>query len=172
MTRQKKSRKINVHGPRQQTRTEKGSGHEGKRRNAKGKAAGSRQNEGSAKSRLRADRPQDTLDPRLGSKKPISLVAPQNEAPVAKPLSPEQELEKLENLPRLNDLLDRLDQDEVLSAEDQQWLDAKLDRIEQLMTQLGIELEEAQEQQAAPQPEQDLMSRFESGSELLDDYKE
>ncbi|TKB51049.1 GTPase-activating protein [Ferrimonas sediminicola] len=172
MTRKKKSRKINVHGPRQQTRTEKGTGHEGKRKGAKGKAAGSRQNEGSAKSKLRVGRPQEPGDPRLGSKKPISLEAPQAEAPKAKPLSPEQELEKLENLPRLNALLDRLDREEVLSAEDQQWLDGKLDRIEQLMAQLGIEAEESEEQEQQTDPEQDLMRRFESGSDLLDDYKE
>lgn len=91
-------------------------------------------------------------DPRIGSKKPIPLgVEGQQSQP--KPakvkkvaaekqpkLSPQEELSALENNERLDALLDRLENGEVLSAEEQAWLDQTLDRIDVLMEQLGIEL--------------------------------
>lgn len=46
----------------------------------------------------------------------------------------------LENSERLDTLLDRLEKGEVLTAEEQAWLDQTLDRIDVLMEQLGIEL--------------------------------
>lgn len=100
-------------------------------------------------------------DPRIGSKKPIPLVAgepvktaspkktarPVKEAKVT--LSPEEELATLENSERLDTLLDRLEKGEALSAEDQAWLDETLDRIDELMEQLGIEMDgEAEDEQA------------------------
>ncbi|QUG77729.1 Der GTPase-activating protein YihI [Erwinia sp. E602] len=102
-------------------------------------------------------------DPRIGSKKPIALGAnvpaskPLKPAKVAKPApekkrqSPEEELAALESDPRLDTLLDRLENGETLSAEDQAWLDQSLDRIDVLMEQLGIALDddaEAEDQQA------------------------
>ncbi|MBS0971201.1 Der GTPase-activating protein YihI [Chimaeribacter arupi] len=94
---------------------------------------------------------QEKRDPRLGSKKAVPLVVetvygntpkkaakPQKEA---KPrLSPEEELTLLENDPRLDALLDKLDDGETLSAEDQAFVDQTLDRIDVLMELLGIEL--------------------------------
>ncbi|SDI33309.1 hypothetical protein SAMN04488540_101121 [Ferrimonas sediminum] len=176
MTRQKKSRKSNVNGPRLQPRSEKGSGVEGKRKSSKGKSAGSRQNEASKKKPL-AGQPKVVKDPRLGSKTPISLVAPapkavtkpvkpEQPAPVRPKLTAEQELEQLESNPRLLALLDRMEQGETLSQDDQQWLDGKLDRIEALMKQLGIEVDQGLNS------EEDLMDQFESGSDLLDQYKD
>lgn len=101
-------------------------------------------------------------DPRIGSKKPVALGAsvpasPLKPAKAAKPapekkhLSPEEELAALESNPRLDTLLDRLENGETLSAEDQAWLDQSLDRIDVLMEQLGIALdddEEAKDEQA------------------------
>ncbi|WP_028111280.1 Der GTPase-activating protein YihI [Ferrimonas kyonanensis] len=176
MTRQKKSRKSNVNGPRLQPRTEKGSGVEGKRKSSKGKSAGSRQNEAS-KQKPQANKPKVTKDPRLGSKTPISLVAPEPKpvTKAAKPQqpdslrpkpSPEHQLEQLESNPRLLALLDRMEQGETLSQDDQQWLDGKLDRIEALMKQLGIEVDQG------PNSEEALMDQFEAGSDLLDQYKD
>ncbi len=63
-------------------------------------------------------------------------------------LSPEEELAKLENDPRLDELLDRLENGETLSAEDQGWLDAALDRIDELMEQLGIAMDDDEDEQA------------------------
>lgn len=48
----------------------------------------------------------------------------------------------LENDQRLDALLDRLESGETLSAEDQAWLDQSLDRIDVLMEQLGIALDD------------------------------
>jgi ribosome assembly protein YihI (activator of Der GTPase) len=63
-------------------------------------------------------------------------------------LTPEEELAKLENDERLDALLDRLENGETLSAEDQGWLDASLDRIDELMEQLGIVMDDAEDEQA------------------------
>ncbi|UIL52504.1 MULTISPECIES: Der GTPase-activating protein YihI [Pantoea] len=100
-------------------------------------------------------------DPRIGSKKPVALIADgkTTAAPVkksvAKPaaekkvrLTPEEELAKLENDERLDALLDRLENGETLSAEDQGWLDAALDRIDELMEQLGIAMDDGDDEQA------------------------
>lgn len=94
-------------------------------------------------------------DPRIGSKKLIALGADAattksaKPANVAKPkaekkprLSPEEELAKLENDERLDTLLDRLEKGETLTAEDQVWLDQTLDRIDVLMEELGIALDD------------------------------
>ena len=105
-------------------------------------------------------------DPRVGSKKPIALVADGKTQPEKKPvvkakpkaekvrLSPQEELSKLENDERLDTLLDRLENGETLSGEDQAWLDQTLDRIDELMETLGIALDdEAEDEQA----EEDMM---------------
>ncbi len=95
----------------------------------------------------------DAADPRLGSKKPVPLVADGAVAakPVVKPretaptLSAREELAALENSERLDALLDRLENGEKLAAEDQAWLDSSLDRIEVLMEKLGIDLDDDSE---------------------------
>lgn len=83
-------------------------------------------------------------DPRIGSKKPISLV--QTDDPIIKvnqpkkvKLTPEQELDQLENDTKLDHLLDLVEQGKTLTNEQQSYLDNKLDRIDQLMKQLGYE---------------------------------
>ncbi|ULR31087.1 Der GTPase-activating protein YihI [Dickeya fangzhongdai] len=102
-------------------------------------------------------------DPRIGSKKPVSLL-PEGavvavKAPVAakeKParLSPQEELEMLENDPRLDELLDRLEKGETLPAKEQSWLDETLDRIDILMEQLGISLDDDEEDE---EQEEDML---------------
>lgn len=93
-------------------------------------------------------------DVRLGSKKKVPLVVefinrpeknqfikpvPVEEKPR---LSPELELEQLENNECLNQLLDDLEAGKTLSAEDQKFVDECLDRVHELMVELGIEEEE------------------------------
>ena len=53
-------------------------------------------------------------------------------------LSPQAELELLENDERPDALLERLEEGGTLNAEEQSWVDAKLDRIDELMQQLGL----------------------------------
>ena len=53
-------------------------------------------------------------------------------------LSPEQELEQLENDDRLNGLLDQVDAGKKLSKADAAWLDLRLARHQELLEQLGL----------------------------------
>ncbi|EFL77698.1 Der GTPase-activating protein YihI [Actinobacillus pleuropneumoniae] len=97
----------------------------------------------------------EVKDPRIGSRKKIPLMVEfvnkpekgQIIKPVAveeyKPhLSPELELEQLENNEILNQLLDEIEAGKTLSAKDQKFVDECLDRIDELMTELGIQDED------------------------------
>ena len=53
-----------------------------------------------------------------------------------------KELENLENNEILNELLDALDEGKTISKADQQFVDECLDRISELMEELGIEDED------------------------------
>lgn len=113
-------------------------------------------------------------DPRIGSKKPVALGGDTVVAKPAKPvkapkvqpekkprLTPQEELAMLENDERLDALLDRLENGESLSAEDQAWLDQALDRIDVLMEQLGIALDDDVEDDAA---EEDMYRLLKGGN--------
>ncbi|PVZ81129.1 Der GTPase-activating protein YihI [Serratia sp. S1B] len=113
----------------------------------RGNPSGSRTQVESANQKNKAGA--QSKDPRIGSKVPVALVVeakvkvkPQPKQKVEdKPrLSPEEELTKLENDERLDALLDRIDIGATLSDEDQKYVDQTLDRIDELMQQLGIEL--------------------------------
>ena len=69
----------------------------------------------------------------------------------------EQELTALENNERLNTLLDRLDEDLAISADDEAWLDKMLERHQELLSELGIEDEDDDEEPSSPD---DLLQRF------------
>lgn len=90
-------------------------------------------------------------DPRIGSKTPVPLIVENNKpvaaAKVAKPKEPippkqdpQKELELLEQDERLNQLLDEIDEGKTLAAEDRAYVDNTLDRIDELMSVLGIDL--------------------------------
>ncbi|MBN3080833.1 Der GTPase-activating protein YihI [Pectobacterium polaris] len=128
----------------------------------RGNASGSRTQEKASTDQRSGQR--KAADPRIGSKKPVQLgvldsaVAkpkpkskpsePVEKVVAAKPtMSPEEELEMLENDTRLDALLDRLDSGETLSAKDQSWVDETLDRIDILMEELGIELGDDDEEE-------------------------
>ncbi|MFV9671350.1 Der GTPase-activating protein YihI [Pantoea graminicola] len=125
----------------------------------RGHASGSRANP-AAPANSSGRQSDSAKDPRIGSKKPVALIAdgkttatkPKKsvEKPAAKKvrLTPEEELAKLENDERLDALLDRLENGETLSAEDQGWLDASLDRIDELMEQLGIVMDDDEDDKA------------------------
>lgn len=119
-------------------------------------------------------------DPRIGSKKPIALTVSDDQSQGSQPqsarsqrtdqqstqpakpkvetiaearLTPEQELALLENDERLDALLERLDNGEALSKDDQKWVDSTLDRINALMDELGIEMDDDDEEA----PQEDMM---------------
>ena len=54
------------------------------------------------------------------------------------PLSPEQELALIENDSYLQQLLERVEQNELLTGKDAKYFNAKTARLEQLLQQLGL----------------------------------
>ena len=120
----------------------------------RGHAAGSRATGGDAASAGKKQGQQQ--DPRIGSKKPIALGVTdvqvkkpkQHKPKVEKPmLTPQAELDLLENDERLDALLERLEEGETLNAEEQAWVNAKLDRIDALMAELGIAYEDDEDEE-------------------------
>lgn len=118
----------------------------------KGHAAGQRTNPASEQIDKRANT--GNRDARIGSKKPIPLLTgtetAKNSTEQIEPLSTtkmssKDELAQLENSEQLDVLLDRLEQGETLNAEDKHWLDTTLDRIEELMLTLGIDMDEVED---------------------------
>ncbi len=124
-----------------------------KEKKHKGLKTGSRNSEAKQESESKKTQPRD---PRLGSKKKIDLIAASSAKPTKqqRKLSAEKELEMLENDAQLNVLLDRLDNGESLGAGLQKFVDEKLDRIEQLMKQLGIYDEQDDDQDDDREDEQ------------------
>ncbi|MGK3315011.1 Der GTPase-activating protein YihI [Escherichia coli] len=96
------------------------------------------------------------------SKTPIPLgvtekVTKQHKPKSEKPmLSPQAELELLETDERLDALLERLEAGETLSAEEQSWVDAKLDRIDELMQKLGLSYDDDEEEEE-DEKQEDMM---------------
>ena len=133
----------------------------------RGHAAGSRTSGGDAASAGKGRSQQQ--DPRIGSKKPIPLGVtestpavkqhkPKSEKPM---LSPQAELDLLENDERLDALLERLE--EGLNAEEQAWVDAKLDRIDALMQQLGLSYDDDEDEEEEERQE-DMMRLLKGGN--------
>ncbi|MEN0615398.1 Der GTPase-activating protein YihI [Klebsiella indica] len=110
-------------------------------------------------------------DPRIGSKKPIPLGVtdstptvkqhkPKSEKPM---LSPQAELDLLENDERLDALLERLEEGDTLNAEEQTWMDAQLDRIDELMQQLGLSYDDDDDEEEEERKE-DMMRLLKGGN--------
>ena len=155
------------------------------RKKGKGRPAGAKANidGASKKTKHQGKSKGEALDLRVGSKKAISLVvAPTKQPmspkvkvvktkitpPVEKSVTPEQELENIEADDRLNGLLDQLDNDEVIANIDQQYVDQQTDRYQQLMVELGLDDEEEEQEEQAP--EKDIWDRFDNSK--LDDYQD
>lgn len=77
-------------------------------------------------------------------------------------LSPQEELDMLENDERLDALLERLEEGETLSADDQAWVDSRLDRIDELMQQLGLSYDDDEDEEEEPQ--EDMMRLLKGGN--------
>ena len=119
----------------------------------KGNSPGSRHSETTTKKVVSSST--GSTDKRIGSKKPIPLIVeskkPQSQIKKRKFATPAQELAALEADSRFNRLLDKLDDEQVLNSEDQQWLDAQLARHRVLCDLLGIK-DETEEQDDAGDP--------------------
>lgn len=171
MTRKKRSRKPGSEGP--AVHTQKSTTQmdiEGRQRQKtkkrKGLKSGSRHSAVAVEdARTAAKR----KDPRHGSKKPVPLIV-EAKKPVTKQerrLSAEQELAMLENDAQLMVLLDRIEAGEKLGAGLQKQVDQKLDRIEQLMNQLGLLDEDKPEAAEEFAPATDVTS----DDDLLDQFE-
>lgn len=181
MSRSKKTRKGGENSPKLQPRVKKQDRAvaTGKRKET-GNKSGSRHNEALIQAQAPQQKAAQKKDPRHGSKKPVVLVTSIAPAEVKAPkvkrpkLTDEQKLLKLEDDPRLNQLLDMLEEGRDLSDADQQWLDQQLNKIEALMIKLGItdDVDESTPAQAKVLSDDELFDKFESGSELLKDYQE
>ncbi|MBN4865937.1 MULTISPECIES: Der GTPase-activating protein YihI [Providencia] len=108
-----------------------------------------------------------SADPRLGSKKPVPLIVDEKhitkpvvekKQPVVKEkLTPEKELELLESDDRLDSLLARLEDGEAVNAEEQKYINTCLDRIDELMSILGIEYADEEEEEEDEDKLDDIM---------------
>ena len=79
-------------------------------------------------------------------------------------LSPQAELDMLESDERLDALLERLENDEILTAEEQKWVDAKLDRIDELMQKLGLSYDDDEEEEEEEAGKEDMMRLLRGGN--------
>ena len=136
----------------------------------RGNAAGSRATGSDGASGSNKQKQQK--DPRIGSKKPIPLGVSESSTPAPKQhkpksekpmLSPQAELDMLERDERLDALLERLENDETLTAEEQKWVDAKLDRIDELMQQLGLSYDDDEEEEEE-EGKEDMMRLLRGGN--------
>jgi ribosome assembly protein YihI (activator of Der GTPase) len=155
MSRQKKSRKAAPLGPTQKPRQKKDPKAEttGKRgKKTKGHSAGARNNPEIIDERKNG--PAKSNDPRHGSKTPISLTPvepikipdfkPQARQEKVQPVQvpPEEELEMIENDERLQALIEKVDNDELLTGKDAKYFNAKTARHQALMEELGFDVED------------------------------
>ncbi|OCG49198.1 hypothetical protein A9G35_12320 [Gilliamella sp. Choc5-1] len=136
-----------------------------RKRKHKGLPSGSRFNNGESNKNKNTSKV--IKDPRVGSKKPISLIVEDSSNRVkpvkqSKPsktfLSPQQELEQLENDPKLDMLLDLVEQNSQLTKEQQAYLDSKLNRIDELMQELGYTDDDFDEFEDQDEKKEDIVS--------------
>lgn len=162
MTRKKKSRKIGQIGVRKQdTRPENKTPNLRKKKAPKGQKSGSRNSLMEESTLVTSSTQTAKKDPKLGSKKKIELTkSVKQEAPVKKPvqndrkpevkltkvvqpeLTPEQELEALENDEMLIDLAERVEDGELLTGKDAKYFNKHMARYDELCELLGIEEED------------------------------
>jgi len=89
-------------------------------------------------------------------------VKNKTQSPVVEKLSPEKEIEAIENNDRVNDLLELVEAEQTLSKTDQTWLDQQMERHQELMKELGWMDDEGEE---------DLLQQFEDASSALDEFR-
>lgn len=112
----------------------------------KGRKPGSRFNVTTAKQRA-GSALLDQSDPRFGSKTPVQLLNPNAEQPVTTSASfdyaaAQAELQALENDTKLQALLERIEEGDNLTAAEEAYVDTRTERFEQLAEQLGIALDD------------------------------
>ncbi|WP_016957004.1 Der GTPase-activating protein YihI [Catenovulum agarivorans] len=158
MTRIKKSRKTGPIGQIKSGNIKTSSAKERKKQVRKGQKSGSRHSQAAEEARTGQT---SNKDPRIGSTKAVSLVAPNQQPvekitaktkPIIKQISNKPivepteawlaELEQIENDLRLQDLMAQLDEGETLPANDQAYFNKKMARHQFLIEKLGLDTDE------------------------------
>ena len=135
MTRKKKSRRTGS-GPTLQPRI-KSSSKDTSKKKGKGLSSGNRNSE---IKNLPEIKQHSIVNDKVGSKKKVPLI---NEAPNEESLrEAEVRLVQLENDPRLNQLLDKVENGASLHPSDKKWMNQQLNEIESLFVFLGLDDEE------------------------------
>lgn len=157
MTRQKKTRSAGPNGFRNLTAEEARKMRQPKvqtKKKGAGLKSGSRNNVMASKPDSGTKANQDT---RLGSKKPIPLqpvtdVSPKDILPRVSlskakpmPLPPEAELAAIENDAYLQQLLEKVEQDQQLTGKDAKYFNAKTKRLSELLAELGLDQDDEPE---------------------------
>ena len=164
MTRKKKSRKIGQIGVRKQdARPEKNTPNIRKKKTPKGQKSGTRNSMMEENAVVTNNTSQGKKDPKIGSKKKIELVktaTQEPKKPVHKPnkapevkltkvkadvISPEQDIDELENDAHLIDLAERTEAGELLTGKDAKYFNKHMARYDELCEILGIEFDEEDE---------------------------
>jgi ribosome assembly protein YihI (activator of Der GTPase) len=197
MTRKKKSRKVAQTGtPRlsKEKLLELRALKDQRKKKSKGAKAGSRNAPEALKEDKQVTAGSSNKDKRLGSKKPISLkpetakpesaepkmmrhLKPQVELKEVKPsLTPEQELEQLENDPRLMKLLEQHERGELITGKDAKFFNRSVARHQELCELLGIDDEFEEDDIIEDDPlenfmSDDLANEWFDDDDEQDDYK-
>jgi ribosome assembly protein YihI (activator of Der GTPase) len=112
----------------------------------KGRKPGSRFNQQTGAKKGTSVATAASKDARHGSKQPIALIKPEQPAPVItaaqQRAAAEAELAQLEQDSKLQALLERLENDEELTAAELRYVDTRTERFEQLAELLGLEVDE------------------------------
>ncbi|QTH63259.1 GTPase-activating protein [Psychrosphaera ytuae] len=163
MTRRKKSRKVGQIGVRKQETRPADTKSPRKKKAPKGQQSGNRNSLVEDNAKNPAGSAESTKkDPRVGSKKPISLIKTETQPKPVKPkldpkkavptvklekvnepqIDPQQELERIESDERLIELAERAENGELLTGKDAKYFNKMMDRHAELLEELGIETEE------------------------------
>lgn len=167
MPRVKKSRKIGSIGVANSTEKPQRTSSSNKPKKKTGKKSGSRNNHEQNPSAKQSST-NSLVDKRLGSKKPIDLLAQKVTTPKVKYFSPAEELEAIENDKKLSKLLLKEDEGKKLSTLEKQFVDERVARHKALCEMLGINLEDDDDDLADTSEEDSLFDRLESN---LDQFK-
>ncbi|NMH60611.1 Der GTPase-activating protein YihI [Alteromonas ponticola] len=149
MPRKKKSRKVGLIGVRKDPNAPRPPKGPKRVKKSTGKPAGSRHNVESTGNN--PNQKKTANDPRIGSKKPIPLIAKPTQAEKRRYATPTQELAEIEADDRLAMLLDKAENGDKLTASEQQYVNEKMARHRVLCDLLGISDEEsADEDETSP----------------------
>lgn len=147
MTRQKKSRKPGPLAPslKPKSMVERVT-PEDRVYAGKGRKPGSRFNAPADAAKKSAPNAATARDPRHGSKQPIALIKPEQAtaalSAAQQRAAAEAELAALERDSKLQELLERLENDEELTAAELKYVDQRTERFEQLAELLGLEVDD------------------------------